>query len=302
LDTFGKLSKSSFDSNETTSPTKIYNFSLDLNPDSVFNIRAENFSRPRFDVSILLLEFSNVGDLMFFIDFIIRVYFSARIIYKYWDVSSIRTPLIDIRTNKKTVNPLEMSPFQTICCLVFNKKSGLLVISFLFVWMMSLLYGAYSPLYIDFYRGCVKNSENGTFVTNNIYSIAYNFAARDGSSAGLNGLRELNRRRREICSTQRTSSIRSLQENEVKLSSLKNLHNETREIIGDYRMCLDVENMDSIFGQLCCEYELFNSTCSNISSNYSGECPLDDFVSPIAPFDIPSKSEINHIPSYINYL
>jgi len=84
--------------------------------------------------------------------------------------------------------------------------------------MMSLLYGAYSPLYIDFYRGCVKTSENGIFVTNNIYAIAYNFTARGGTSAGTH---------------------------------------------------------------------LFDSTCSNISSSYSGECPLDDFASPIVPFDIP---------------
>ena len=40
----------------------------------------------------------------------------------------------------------------------------------------------YIPIYEQYRAGCVTNTANGTFITENLYSIAYNYAAAEGDA------------------------------------------------------------------------------------------------------------------------
>merc|ERR1712167_62424 len=77
----------------------------------------------------------------------------------------------------------------------------------------------YLPLYCEYYEGCVAKEGNGTFVTQNLFSISYNYAAEDGNQDYFNGLEDYNLVRTDYCAEYSTSTQEQQQEDLLYLTS-----------------------------------------------------------------------------------
>jgi hypothetical protein len=53
-------------------------------------------------------------------------------------------------------------------------------------FMIYIISAAYVPLYNDYVGACVEHTKNDTFLTSNLYSIAYNYASEDGNDNAYN--------------------------------------------------------------------------------------------------------------------
>ena len=155
------------------------------------------------------------------------------------------------------------------------------------IWIIFLVSSVYAPFYDEYVSGCTNINSNGTFFTNNIYSVAYNYAAQDGSKSVVDGLHNLDAIRGQTCSVHRTKSVDQYQEDAVKLNSLRRSNDETIENMKLFEKCLDIVKMDSKFQDVCCDESGYDK-CSTNNTN-SEQCPWNDFVSPSTPYLPPGQ-------------
>eukprot|EP00814_Leptocylindrus_danicus_P006810 CAMPEP_0116018496 /NCGR_PEP_ID=MMETSP0321-20121206/8682_1 /TAXON_ID=163516 /ORGANISM="Leptocylindrus danicus var. danicus, Strain B650" /LENGTH=837 /DNA_ID=CAMNT_0003488899 /DNA_START=3044 /DNA_END=5558 /DNA_ORIENTATION=- len=282
LDAYAELSKTAGkEQNEEHSYS--YNFSSIANKVSTFEVDFEEFTKPSIDFNLLFLQLGSISEMTFFLDFVVRLYFSARLIFKYWDMSSIVTPIVDLRAYKRPTNPLKMSPLRLMFLALTNWVTGMVAAGIFFLWLFAVVSSIYAPLFDEYRSGCVDPGGNGTFITANFFSTAHNFAAQDGSTVLIEGLSSFDNHRVETCSRYRYQSINQYQMDRTLMSSLRRSNNETRETIDLYQRCLDIDEMDVLFQNACCGKAGYDACDgSSISSNYI--CPLDELISPAKPY------------------
>ncbi len=76
-----------------------------------------------------------------------------------------------------------MSPGRVIALLITNPLTATVFSVVIFTWTTIVIASIYSPFYKDYVVGCIPAFGNGTFFTQNLYSMGYNHAYHDGSSA-----------------------------------------------------------------------------------------------------------------------
>ena len=238
--------------------------------------------RPGIDFDTFILELLGIGNFLFFVDFAIRIYFSTRLIYKYWDSSSIDIPRIDLSKVQNSWNALKTSPSRLLFSVVFNKVTASIVLGFLGFSVLVLISSIYIPLYNEYISGCVNANGTGTFLTKNMYSMAYNFASRDGNKAVIEGLHNLDSSRIESCSEFRSTSAKNYQDEIISLASLKYSNTQTLAGMNLFERCLDVDNMDNLYQDACCG-ELGYDICAS-NQSFPELCPWNDLITTKAPF------------------
>lgn len=123
---------------------------------------------------------------------------------------------------------------------------------------------------------CVDRTQNDTFISRNLYAVAYNFASSDGSGVLTHGLGEYNLRASDYCSSSAASSVHTYtgllsqlyasnqtlsvcRDDCLGLLSLKvycsrccvYLQNNRDDLLV-LSACMDLPSLDSSFAEACC--------------------------------------------------
>ena len=269
-----------------------YNFSIS---DDVFNFVGGLYfpfepltaSNLKFNVWV-----SSVGDLaalLVYFDYAYRAYQSLVIFARFWSRSGIRIPDVDMRVDRDQVKFAFMSPVHLFWHLL-TQPAILGVIFFLAVVLFVVYFCAvYVPVLAAYKAGCVTGTANGTFFTNNLFSVSYNYAATDGNEDLFNGLSDYNVAKADYCSTYATSTQQQQNEDALFMASLKQSHRAARDDVNLLRQCLDEQAMDDAFAMACCGAHPSYDACSAYGTddlwlNSSLACPINAATGqPFAP-------------------
>lgn len=264
-----------------------------------FNTQFEEFTNPTIDFDVWLLDIISFEDVLIIADFVLRVYLSIRLCFKYWSVSSVKLPDIDIRVqrNEFKANPLQWNNGKLFVALVSNPLTGLLLLSIVVSWIVSFTTSVYLPVLMDYKSGCVELNSNGTFISENLYSFAYNYAYNTGSSDIIKGTEKIEAIRMNTCSEQAPISATKQDDDRTKIAQNSHLVSSINNRLELYGQCINVDQLDIIFSELCCDWLGYNrcsvyandsSIASIVGSNKTFYCPVKE-VSPPKPYELPSK-------------
>ena len=191
MDVANNNTKVSREANATTMQAKISNFEF----------RMEGLTSPSIDIDLWIFGIVSLGDIIFLVDYAFRVYFSIRLVFRYWSASSIKLPEIDIRREKElSANPLEWNHGRLFVAIISNPLTGLLVASVVISWVVTFTTSVYTPLFSEYRSGCIPEAANGTFISSNLYSTSYNYAYNEGSSVLVEGVEIFEASKNNICS------------------------------------------------------------------------------------------------------
>ena len=250
----------------------------------------EGFQRPDIDFDLWFLEFLNFSGLFIYIDYTYRIYITVRLLMKYWFATSLAMPIIDLRTNKEMRNPFRMHPVRVILSFLTSPIGGLVVFLLACVWILVMAVALYTPLLQSYTSGCVSADGNGTFITKNMYSVAYNYAYQDGSALLVEGMDTFDLKRSDTCSSRYTSSATLQNTMASNVTAYSNFHRQMSRNMHVAQRCIDSDELDSAFTEACCNM-LTYPDCINGNSHVT--CPMDDrraiMTIPI-PYELPGIS------------
>jgi len=215
LDAFAELSQ--FEEDAFTPPSFNFNFSDFEDRSSDFTFNFEELKGSTIDMNLWLIQLGSISSMLYIADFAFRAYQSVRLLYYYWGRGALNFPDIDVTADKEPKNPLKMSTPRLTALLLSTPATPALLFLVFVVWGGALMSSVYVPIYDEYQSGCVNDGVNGTFVTSNIYSIAYNYASQDGNEATFEGLDNYDVQRGEICSQYGTTTVNTQNEDEAIL-------------------------------------------------------------------------------------
>jgi len=252
-----------------------------------FDIEMEELTKPGIDFDLWIFGIVSLGDIFFLVDFAFRAYFSIRLIFKYWSVSSVSLPQVDIRKEKEVAaNPLEWNQGRLVIAIISNPLTGLLVATVIISWIVTFTTSVYTPLFGEYRSGCIPKDANGTFVSSNLYSTAYNYAYKEGSSLLVEGAEMFEASKNNICSSNFISSANNQNDDAAKLAGNSQVISTLQRQMNVFDKCIDIELIDTSFSVTCCGQPGYPSCDQIDASNYT--CPMKDTVPPI-PFQRPGK-------------
>lgn len=124
------------------------------------------------------------GALLIAADYIFRCTSSIRLFIRFWGRAGLGLPDADLRADKPVVGwaggIVPGMRYGTIRMILHPGTTFTfftVVIGFL-VYYVAVIY---LPLYYDYRSGCVEHTQPGSFFTQNMYTIAYNYAAAEGT-------------------------------------------------------------------------------------------------------------------------
>ncbi|KAK1744421.1 hypothetical protein QTG54_004954 [Skeletonema marinoi] len=250
--------------NTTEIRNKVTNIELDF----------EGFQQPDFDFDLC--------DGFVLADYIFRAYISLRLISKYWSTTSLAMPQIDIRSNKATKNPFR-HPVLAAVSFITSPIGGFMIFVTSSAWLIGIIAALYVPLLQQYSSGCMRLGD-GTFLTNNLYSFAYNHAYQDGSGLLVEGMDAYDIKRGDSCNARYASSV-TLQNNmNANLTAYTNFYQELSQNMGLSRRCVDSNELDSLFQDACCGLETYPE-CQSAGSQPL--CPMDERLDSPLPFELP---------------
>uniref|UniRef100_A0A7S2RH00 Uncharacterized protein n=1 Tax=Rhizochromulina marina TaxID=1034831 RepID=A0A7S2RH00_9STRA len=271
-----------------------YNFTLS---DDTYNYAVSTYfpfeplSPSEVDFNIWMLSIGDVATLLIIFDYVYRAYRSIYIFARFWSRSGLAIPDVDMRIDRDHLGAVFMSNSRLVMyCVTSPLVLGIIVVSFFgaFVFYVCQIY---LPLYNSYVDGCVTGVTNGTFLTENLYSIAYNYAAEDGNEEYFNGIEDYNVLKVDSCASYSTSSQEKQNEDEAFLSSLIKAQKNTRDDMYLMQQCIDADTMDDLFLKACCGEAPYDA-CSAYGNddewfNSTHVCPVDDNSQ--APFSVVSS-------------
>ena len=253
-----------------------------------FDISFEGLRAPTIDFDIWLIEIVSVGDLFFLVDWVFRVYFTIRLCFKYWDVSSVKIPQVDIRTEKEVFNPFKLNHGRLFFLVVSNPLVGALLASTIVIWILAFSTSVYIPIFEEYRSGCIPQDANGTFVAENIYSSAYNFAYRDGSSSLVKGADTFETTKSNTCASMFTSSATKQNDNAGNYGAFSRSIQTVGYQMSLFEKCIDKELADAQFSLACCSQAGY-ARCDDGRDASPLTCPMDNQLIPSIPYSPPGK-------------
>jgi hypothetical protein len=254
-----------------------------------FDLNFEDFMMPRINFDLWFLDIIAISDILLLTDFAIRTYFSIRMCFKYWSASAVKIPHVDIRTDKELAsNPLQWNNGRLVVALVSNPLTGFLLASILISWAVTFTTSVYVPIFDEYRIGCIPKDANGTFISENIYSSAYNYAYNQGSASLVKGVESLEKNRTNTCSSLSISSARKQNDDVGQFVGHSQLIMNVQYQMGLFDKCIDSDVVDTFFETACCDQSGYDSCASVSVSNFA--CPLSDLGIPYSP---PGKTTDN---------
>jgi hypothetical protein len=249
----------------------------------------EPLKRSNLNVNAWLISITDVSSLLVIFDYAYRAYQSLYIFARFWGRSGLKIPDVDMRVDRDQVKFMFMSPGHLFIHVLTSPLILFSLALCFFIIFIVYLCQLYIPIFNAYTEGCVHRTTNGTFITKNLYSIAYNYASSDGNEAVFNGLSDYNVEKADYCSTFATSTQEQQSEDELYIRSLKDSQKSMRDNIYLMTQCLDGKTMDDLFKGACCGAGAPYDACSaygsdDVWSNSSYVCPVDSlFDSPFKP-------------------
>ena len=134
-----------------------------------------SLSAGAFDLGPLVTAFSQMTVVLAAVDIAWRAYKSVAVVFKFIRSPSSQLPVIDLRDNQQELH----KPSNKFLYLITHPTIIIVVVLVLLGWALSFLILAYIPVYESYQQNCAE-SQTGTWVTNNTYSVAYNYASAPG--------------------------------------------------------------------------------------------------------------------------
>jgi len=256
------------------------------------DIAFEGLQEPDMDYDLWFLQLSYLSDCFVLVDYIFRAYVTIRLLMRYWFATSLAMPNIDLRINKEVRNPFRMHPARAAVAFVTSPMGGFILFLATSTWLLGIIAALYIPMLKSYTSGCVRASGNGTFVTKNLYSIAYNHAYQDGSGLLIEGMDVFDVKRGDTCSSRYTTSATLQNTMSSNVSTYKNFHQELSNSMGFARRCINSDELDSAFTNACCGITTYpDCTEGQLPSDVT--CPIDDrraIMSIPIPHELPGIS------------
>ncbi|KAL7541319.1 hypothetical protein ACHAXR_010802 [Thalassiosira sp. AJA248-18] len=252
----------------------------------------EDLQQPEMDFDLWFLQLSQLSDGFVLVDYIFRAYVSIRLLMRYWFATSLAMPNIDLRANKENKNPFRMHPAKATVAFATSPTGGFILFLLTSTWIIGMIAALYTPMLQSYTSGCFSASGNGTFITKNLFSLAYNHAYHDGSGILIEGMDVFDLKRGDTCSSRYTSSANVQHSMSSNFSAYKTFH---REIMNDMvlaRRCIDSNTLDAAFAEACCGIAGYpDCNVEDLQSNVV--CPMDDrraIMNIPIPYELPGTS------------
>ena len=213
-------------------------------------LRYEPLASTNVDIDYLSLAVGHLAWLATACDCTWRVWLSVRLVLKYWSKASVGLPVLDLRNDQRSGQAVDVcaqlgkdpSRCVTACCLS-PLTGGTIVLAALFL-LFNAATALYIPTYLHYVDGCIAPPRNGTLLSNNLFSVSYNFAAQEGNQRLIRTL-DLNLARRAAnCSAEvRTSAVRQ-RANERDARRAREAYEAARADVRLMRDCMWLERLD----------------------------------------------------------
>jgi len=202
--------------------------------------------------------------------------------YFYWGRGSCRIPDIDLLADKEPDNPLALSTPRLMAFMITNPLMPAFIMLGFTIWGGALMSSIYTPLYEEYSTGCVNHGENGTFITNNLYSLAYNWASQDGDTETFKGFDTYDIQRSEVCTQYGSNSATKENDDIATLNALIQSHFSSAKEVDTFNRCIDSENLDLYWEHACCGQEGYEACGTGAASPY--DCPMNELAEPTVPY------------------
>lgn len=238
----------------------------------------EDLQQPDMDFDLWFIQFNKLSDGFVLVDYVFRAYVSIRLLIKYWFATSLAMPSIDLRANKEIKNPFRMHPVKAVVAFLTSPMGGFILFLLSSTWIVGMIAGLYHPMLKSYTSGCVQADGNGTFITKNLFSVAYNHAYQDGSGILIEGMDAFDLKRGDTCSSRYTSSATLQNSMSSNFSAYSTFHRELSSDMGLAQRCINSNKLDDAFRKACCGAATY-PPCSALGvepTNDDAMCPIDE--------------------------
>lgn len=275
------LNSASLQSEFDNDDGSIYNFNLTEASDATSVDLLDVFSwitpleESRVDWGeIFVVGMSRLTTLLLIFDYVWRVVQSYRVIQRFWGRSGVKLPRPDLRFDSSDDRGQYCECLIKYVWLISTVSSSLIILIVLVIAACVVVTAAYQPIFNEYQRGCVRDDTNGTFLSSNLNSVAYNYASIEGSSQYTRRIGDYDAARTEACSVYSTST--QFERKRLKLASYIESFETSASGIEKLEDCVDVESMSAEFDRVCCGLENYEPCSIGDSVFHNGTfCPRD---------------------------
>lgn len=141
------------------------------------------FASKNPDFGSWTVSLAHLGVLLLAADYIFRCGSSIRLFIQFWGRGGLALPDADLRVDRRVagVGGLVGSIRNAAARVLLNPFTGVLFFSSILVLLTYNVALLYLPIFDDYRAGCVDQTQEGSFFTQNAYSIAYNYASDGGN-------------------------------------------------------------------------------------------------------------------------
>ena len=207
------------------------------------------------DFQWILTPLRVVGNIMQILDTVWRIFQTIRIIRRFWGRSALSVSQIDVTTDTESrsragrlFNPLQG------CALILTHPIVLMgvLLGFLFI-IGGTAFTLYQPIFGAYRSGCLDRDSagqligDGTFLTQNVYALSFNYASNDGNRIRLNGLDAYDTNRGEVCARYGEKSANDEQRVQAEMDVIVGAHTRTQADVALMNRCYDLDMLDASF-------------------------------------------------------
>lgn len=250
---------------------------------SNLDFKFAGLSGSRIDFKDFMISFGSFADIIILMDYLWRFYYMIVMIQKFWRRGALNVPDVDVRADKNSNHGYTLTPVQQYAMILSSPYVQVAVASSFVLIAVVLFCIVYIPIFQAYSDGCVEshyydrvntsdiNAEgSGTFITENLYSMSYNYASREGNKHIFDGLDAFNVRRTEICAEHGTDSRNQYEADSEYFQSIINSHQNNYEKNDLLERCVDTAAMDAEIKEACCDADGVGDATY---MGYSDSCP-----------------------------
>lgn len=130
-----------------------------------------------------VVSIGNLALLLLAADYIFRTTSSLRLFVRFWGRGGLGLPDADVRIDKTVASAggIIAGTRKALVRVLLHPATTVVFFGCVISLVLYNFASLYSPLFADYRAGCVEKTQNGSFFSQNVYSIAYNYAADQGN-------------------------------------------------------------------------------------------------------------------------
>jgi hypothetical protein len=188
------------------------------------------------DVEPLFAFMNFVLDWIVWADIMWRVIQSLRIIKRFLSHAGDDLPVIDVRESQTMSK--RRRPAVIFVAVATHPVVVSVIIAGISLLGFSIGLRLYYPMYTSYRQGCV-HTKNGTVLTQNAFSVAYNFASQESNEMMADSLSRFDNQRMELCSEHGEPSQRAFQEHDNTMVGSRQSADMMAESLAQYFNCIN---------------------------------------------------------------